>query len=273
MVNTPSWPTFVTLKVANKNAADSLGQTAAAYNEKHRTESQTDVNKRRGLRHCVRCELELKSIRRDGKKEIVGHTEDAMMRNQSAPGRTVSLVLTVWLLLAFVVGGIGWLRSAPAPLVAVTVTVLTMSALVACGKIDAISQWLGAVDLRRLVSLHLTRFIGIYFLVLAHRGELNPAFARPAGIGDCVIAAGALLLLIFWRHLNGNVLLLIWNTFGLVDILLVVVLALRIGLQNWISMSPLRELPLSLLPTFLVPLIIVSHIFIFTKVARANTAR
>ena len=196
-----------------------------------------------------------------------------MMQKKSAPAKTVGLILTVWLLLAFVVGGTGWLRPAPAPVIAVTVAVLTASALVACRKIDAISQWLGAVDLRTLVSLHLTRFVGIYFLVLAHRGELNPAFARPAGFGDCIVAAGALLLLIFWRHLNGNALLLIWNTFGLLDILLVVVLALRVGLQNWISMSPLRELPLSLLPTFLVPLIIVSHIFIFMKVARANTAR
>ena len=196
-----------------------------------------------------------------------------MMQKKSAPAKTVRLILIVWLLLAFVVGGTGWLRPAPAPLIAVTVAVLTTSALVACQKIDAISQWLGAVDLRRLVSLHLTRFVGIYFLVLAHRGELNSAFARPAGFGDCIVAAGALLLLIFWRHLNGNALLLVWNTFGLLDILLVVVLALRVGLRDWISMSPLRELPLSLLPTFLVPLIIVSHIFIFMKVARSNTAR
>ena len=196
-----------------------------------------------------------------------------MIQKKSVAAKTVRLILTVWLLLAFVVGGIGWLRPAPAPLIAVTVAVLTASALAACRKIDAISQWLGAADLRRLVSLHLTRFVGIYFLVLSHRGELNSAFARPAGFGDCIVAAGALLLLIFWGHLNGNVLLLVWNTFGILDILLVVGLALRVGLQDWISMAPLRELPLSLLPTFLVPLIIVSHIFIFMKVARSNTAR
>ena len=154
------------------------------------------------------------------------------MQKKSAPGKTVRLILIVWLLLAFVVGGTGWLRPAPAPVIAVTVAVLTASALVACRKIDAISQWLGAVDLRTLVSLHLTRFVGIYFLILAHRGELNPAFARPAGFGDCVVAAGALLLLIFWRHLNGHALLLVWNMFGLLDILLVVVLALRVGLAK-----------------------------------------
>ena len=54
-----------------------------------------------------------------------------MMQEKSAPAKTVRLILTVWLLLAFVVGGTGWLRPAPAPAIAATVAVLTTSAL--CG--------------------------------------------------------------------------------------------------------------------------------------------
>ena len=38
-----------------------------------------------------------------------------MMQKKSAPAKTVRLILIVWLLLAFVVGGTGWLRPAPAP--------------------------------------------------------------------------------------------------------------------------------------------------------------
>lgn len=52
---------------------------------------------------------------------------------------------------------------------------------------------------------------------------------------------------------------------GFVDIIFVVFSALRFGLRDWQSMHPLRELPLSLLPTFLVPLIIVSHVLIFVR--------
>ena len=66
-------------------------------------------------------------------------------------------------------------------------------------------------------------------------------------------------------------LLLIWNTIGLIDIIFVVFSALRFGLQDWQSMHALRELPLSLLPTFLVPLIIASHLLIFVRLARAGT--
>ena len=65
-------------------------------------------------------------------------------------------------------------------------------------------------------------------------------------------------------------LLLAWNTLGLIDIIFVVLSALRFGLKDWQSMRTLRELPLSLLPTFLVPLIIASHVLIFVLLIRAR---
>ena len=65
--------------------------------------------------------------------------------------------------------------------------------------------------------------------------------------------------------------LLSWNTLGLIDIVFVVSSALRFGLKDWQSMHALRELPLILLPTFLVPLIIASHVLIFVRLVRART--
>jgi hypothetical protein len=53
-----------------------------------------------------------------------------------------------------------------------------------------------------------------------------------------------------------------WNVLGLVDILLVVATAARLGIADPESMRPLLRLPLSLLPTFLVPLVIASHVVI-----------
>ena len=40
------------------------------------------------------------------------------------------------------------------------------------------------LDLRLLVLYHLTRFVGVWFLVLYSRGELPYAFAVPGGWGD-----------------------------------------------------------------------------------------
>ena len=123
------------------------------------------------------------------------------------------------------------------------------------------------VDLRWLVLLHLTRFVGFYFFLLCSRGELPFVFAAPAGTGDIIVAALAVLLLVLSDARNWTI-LIIWNTIGLTDILFVVMLALRLGLQDRQSMHALREFPLSLLPTFLVPLIIVSHILIFVRAGK-----
>jgi hypothetical protein len=130
------------------------------------------------------------------------------------------------------------------------------------------------IDLRRLVLFHLARlFAGAYFLVLCQRGQLPCAFARPAGWGDIVIGALALAVVAAMRTKFVKTLLLIWNTTGLIDIILVVSSALRFGLKDWQSMHALRELPLSLLPTFLVPLIIASHVLIFVRLACLGAVR
>jgi hypothetical protein len=67
--------------------------------------------------------------------------------------------------------------------------------------------------------------------------------------------------------------LIIWNTIGLADILFVIMTVLRLGLEDWRSMHALREFPLSLLPTFLVALIIVSHVLIFFRAAKVKSSR
>lgn len=189
--------------------------------------------------------------------------------------RLILIILGAWFIFALAIGFAGTFRNASANLVAITVWSLTPFALLICWRAPAINTWWRQVDLRWLVAFHATRFVGFYFLILCRQGKLSCEFAQPAGIGDVCIAATALLLLAMRthptvrhmpqaRHLYRG-LLLIWNVAGWVDILFVVFTARRIGLMNWQAMAPLRELPLSLLPTFFVPLIITSHILIFVR--------
>jgi hypothetical protein len=181
------------------------------------------------------------------------------------PTRAVVFGLSAWLCFALAVGVAGWFRNASAPAVAVTIWTLTALALLACWKIQMVRDWAAIVDLRWLIALHLTRFVGIYFLILGKRGDLPQGFAGPAGFGDILIAMIALFILVVPRLRMLRPALLSWNTLGLVDILLVIFSALRFGLRDWQSMAPLRELPLSLLPTFIVPLIVASHVLIFVR--------
>jgi len=150
-------------------------------------------------------------------------------------------------------------------MVALTVWGLAALVLLAYWKISFVRDWIAIVDLRALIALHLTRFVGIYFLILAQRGKLPFGFARPAGVGDIIIASGSVVLLAAPGLRSWQKLLRIWNFIGFIDIVFVAFSALRFGLQDWQSMAALRTLPLSLLPTFLVPLIIASHVLIFIR--------
>jgi hypothetical protein len=186
--------------------------------------------------------------------------------------RVVSLVLLGWFCVAVGLGS--WFHDATAPAVAATVWMLTALVLLACWKIESIRVWAVNIDLRWLVLVHGTRlFAGAYFLTLCQRGQMPCAFARPAGWGDIAVAVLALAVVGAMRTQFARALLLSWNTIGFVDIIFVVLSALRFGLNDWQSMHTLRELPLSLLPTFLVPLIITSHILIFIRLARAGAVR
>ena len=181
------------------------------------------------------------------------------------------LILVAWVCIAAGVGLAGWLENAGALTIAGIIWSLTAFALFACWKIPTFKKWMMQVELRWLVLLHLTRFVGIYFFVLSSRDELPFAFAAPAGWGDITVASLAILLLALSDARNWSM-LIIWNTIGLTDILFVVMTALRLGLEDWQSMHALREFPLSLLPTFLVPLIIVSHVLIFFRAAKLKDA-
>jgi len=182
--------------------------------------------------------------------------------------KIVPLLLLLWLGLACAFGLSGKLEQASVATVAVVVWTLTGLVLLACWKVPPIQAWALSVAPRSLVLFHLTRFVGLYFLFLQRRGEMPFAFAVPAGWGDITIALLAIFVLI-WSDARNWKLLLVWNCLGLLDILLVVSAALRIGLQDQASMHALREWPLSLLPTFVVPLIIASHVLIFVR-ARAS---
>lgn len=59
--------------------------------------------------------------------------------------------------------------------------------------------------------------------------------------------------------------LLVWNASGLLDILLVLSRGIRMFLADPAFGEGFARLPLALLPTFIVPLVIASHIVLFVS--------
>ncbi len=182
------------------------------------------------------------------------------------------LVLVVWLLLAAGLGASGELQHLRPPGPQLILLGLTAALLLLWWLSRGVRACVGRVRLRALVGLHLTRFVGLYFLYLCGEGELPRAFAVPAGWGDIAIATGAAVSLIFWSSFGRKrPWLMAWNTLALIDIIFVVVSAGRIGITDPSAMAALLRLPLSLLPTFLVPLIIVTHVVIYSRLRGERT--
>ena len=184
---------------------------------------------------------------------------------------SVLLAGLVWLLLAVALGASGRLQTVRPPTPQVILLSLTAGLMLAGTRVSAFRDWAWSVDPRWLVGLHLTRFVGIYFLVLHARGELPWAFAVPGGWGDILVATLALLVL-----LSGppdaprrRRVYITWNLLGLTDIVLVVATAARLGVTEPTLMRSLLQLLLNLLPTFLVPLIICTHVLLLLRLGRA----
>src|SRR2546423_7617413 len=184
--------------------------------------------------------------------------------------RLAGLTLALWLCGALGVSASGVLTHVRPPMPQVLIGVLTVASLTAVFGVPMFRAWADDVALRALVAIHLTRFVGFYFLLLARQGALAASFGVPAGYGDVLVATLALGLIQIGepgtRWIRG--LYLIWNSLRLVDILLVVGNAARAGLADAESMHPLLRFPLTLLLTFLVPVIITSHIVIFRRLCR-----
>jgi hypothetical protein len=178
----------------------------------------------------------------------------------------IRIIVWAWLIAALLVGQRQLLARLPGPAVQGIVILLTALLLACYFKAAGFKAWIDRLDLRSLVLLHVTRFVGIYFLILYNRGELPYAFAVPGGWGDITVAT--LALLVCFVPLAGPArvrAITIWNVIGFVDILMVVVTAARLGLADLGQMRALTYLPLSLLPTFLVPLIIATHVMLFLR--------
>jgi len=113
-----------------------------------------------------------------------------------------------------------------------------------------------------LTWLQSWRIVGFVFVLLHARGQLPAVFALPAGYGD--IAIGMTATFAAWKLADpGNRTgFILWQALGLTDLVLAVSLGTTAPLLSPgdISMARMTVLPLSLVPTFLVPLFTIFHI-------------
>lgn len=199
----------------------------------------------------------------------LANTERTCFAPRMPVGFIVRAIVWLWFFGAVFAGYSLVLQRLPPPAVPALIFGLAGLLVAAYLGVGALRDWVDAIDLRSLVLLHVARFVGVVFLVLYRHGRLPYEFAVPGGIGDIVVALFALPVALAPLGDTARLRAIsIWNIAGLADILLVVVTALRLNIADPQSLRALTQLPLSLLPTFLVPLLIATHAVIFIRLAR-----
>jgi len=127
---------------------------------------------------------------------------------------------------------------------------------------ETFRQFALSLNPRTLTAVQSWRIIGFTFVLLEARGVLPAVFALPAGYGD--MAIGATATLVAWkladpRHRNSFI---AWQVLGIADLVTAVSLGTtaRLLSPHSASMVAMTVLPLSLIPTFLVPLFAIFHV-------------
>lgn len=131
---------------------------------------------------------------------------------------------------------------------------------------------LNEITLTSLISVHVFRFIGVFFLLLFFYNQLPKPFALVAGIGDIITAFTSIFVVTALRKKKNysKTLLLVWNTFGLLDILITSAGALYFTKQSIetgsLGVEILAQFPFCFIPAFAPATIIFLHISIYRKV-------
>jgi hypothetical protein len=123
---------------------------------------------------------------------------------------------------------------------------------------------------RNLTLAHTWRMGGFVFLALASYGILPWLFAIPAGFGDMAVgitAAGVALNRSNPAHLTSFI---AWQLFGMADLVIAVSLGTLAGViqPHGVPTAAMTVLPMSLIPTFAVPLYFILHIICVVQARR-----
>jgi len=115
---------------------------------------------------------------------------------------------------------------------------------------------------RVITLVHSWRLVGYAFLVLYAYRILPGMFALPAAWGDIFIGATAPLVALKFTDSKHLKIFALWQIFGMIDLVNAVAMAATTAIirPNGIGPDAMAVLPLSVIPTFGVPLFLILHL-------------
>ncbi|MCA1696869.1 MAG: hypothetical protein LC749_20280 [Actinobacteria bacterium] len=207
------------------------------------------------------------------------------MPSDTDPSRIRLVVVTCvagWFLTALGASLFGLLRTGPSsPPIPIGLALLVplLLAGLAYARSARFRSLLPRVDLRWLIGVQLWRVAGEVFLLGYSRNELPASFAVPAGVGDVLVGLAAPLVAVLAAPDTraSRRIIVGWCVVGLADLVVAVTMGVlnapgKFGLlAGEVTTAPLLELPLSLIPTFFVPLSVLLHLIVLRRTLKISS--
>lgn len=193
------------------------------------------------------------------------------MTNAKYAKLTTGLIF-VWFLFSLTASALHLFRTSPGqPPLPVGLAVLIPLVIFVVWSITSQSfrQFLLSLDARTLTLVQAWRIAGFVFLVLYTYNILPGQLALPAGWGDIAIGATAPLVAMKLVNPRYKKSFILWQLLGITDLVMAVGMGVTTQLINphGITTGAMAVLPMSLIPTFAVPLFMVLH---FICIAQAR---
>ena len=217
---------------------------------------------------------------------MTNSASQAAMLSASNPkpliGQTVKTVLAVWLGAVLILGASGVFIGAPGqpPLAVFASAVLPLLAFAAALRASpAFREFVLALDVRLIVGIQAWRFAGIGFVALYANHVLPGLFAWPAGLGDMAIGIVApwwIVALSKNPETAETFRFRLWNALGILDFVIAfttaTICAMTIAADAPPTIAPMGQLPLVLVPAFMVPLFAMLHVVALMQSKSASTS-
>jgi hypothetical protein len=183
--------------------------------------------------------------------------------------RVATVFILGWFAVALTLSVTGWFeRFSSATLFGVGAVASASGFIILHWFSSTFRGFLRARSLKRLTMAQALRFYGILALVKAHEHILPPLFAIPTGVLDIIFASTSFLVAARLVSANGQAKLgfFAWHVLGLVALAISTVTAIltsseRFGLvRDGITTQPMSCFPMSLVPTFVGPMVLIFHL-------------
>jgi hypothetical protein len=187
--------------------------------------------------------------------------------------RIGAVLVLVWFVLAFTLSVTGWFeRFSSATLFGIGAVVSASGFAALHSRSSGFRGFVRARGLKRLTQAQALRLYGVLALIKAHQHILPSIFAIPTGVIDVLFAITSFLVaarLVSAKGRPGPG-FFAWHVAGLAGLAVSVTLAVltsspKFGLvQKGITSQPMTWFPMSLVPVFIGPLVLIFHLLAIT---------